>query len=126
MSSLRWRNGTGFSMYESKTQRPLARPAFARRLAVHTLIAMGLIAFSIAVGITGYMFFERLSLLDAFLNAAILLGGMGPVNAPVTDAGKFFSSLFALYAGLVFIVTTALLFTPLLHRLMHRLHWDDK
>jgi hypothetical protein len=116
----------GFTMYESKTQRPLTRPVFARRLVIHSLIAMGLIAVSIAMGITGYICFEHLSPLDAFLNAAMLLGGMGPVNAPVTDAGKLFAGLFALYAGLVFIVTAALLFTPLLHRLMHRFHWDDK
>ena len=75
---------------------------------------------------TGYCCFEHLSPLDAFLNAAMLLGGMGPVNAPVTDAGKLFAGFFALYAGLVFIVTAALLFTPLLHRLMHHFHWDDK
>jgi hypothetical protein len=51
---------------------------------------------------------------------------MGPVDPPVTDAGKLFAGFFALYAGLVFILVAALLFTPLLHRLMHRLHWDDK
>jgi hypothetical protein len=113
-------------MYESKTQRPLTRPVFARRLVIHSLIAVGLIVVSIAIGITGYICFEHLAPLDAFLNAAMLLGGMGPVNAPVTDAGKLFAGLFALYAGLVFIVTAALLFTPLLHRLMHRFHWDDK
>jgi hypothetical protein len=113
-------------MYESKTQQPLARKIFARRLVLHTLIALGLIAASIAMGVAGYMCFEHLSPLDAFLNAAMLLGGMGPVNAPVTDAGKLFAGLFALYAGLVFIVTAALLFTPLLHRLMHRFHWDDR
>ncbi len=113
-------------MYESKTQRPLARQLFARRLMLHTAIALGLIAVSIAMGMTGYVYFEHLSPLDAFLNAAMLLGGMGPVTAPVTDAGKLFAGIFALYAGLVFIVTAALLFTPLLHRLMHRFHWDDK
>jgi hypothetical protein len=64
--------------------------------------------------------------LDGFLNSAMLLGGMGPVNNPVTPAGKLFAGLFALYAGLVFIVTAALLFTPLVHRLMHRFHWVDK
>ena len=80
-------------MYESKTQRPLARRIFARRLGVHTLIAFGLIAVSIAMGIAGYMCFEHLSPLDAFLNAAMLLGGMGPVNAPVTDAGKLFAGV---------------------------------
>jgi hypothetical protein len=113
-------------MYESKTHRPLARPVFLRRLLFHAFIAVGLIAASLAMGITGYVCFEHLSWLDAFLNAAMLLGGMGPVNPPVTDAGKLFAGLFALYAGLVFIVTAALLFTPLLHRLMHRFHWDDK
>ena len=113
-------------MYESKTQQPLARRIFARRLLMHTSIALGLIAFSIAMGMAGYVSFEHLSWLDAFLNASMLLGGMGPVNAPVTDAGKLFAGLFALYAGLVFIVTAALLFTPLLHRLLHRFHWDEK
>ena len=113
-------------MYEPKTRRTLARPVFVRRLALHTLIALGLIAFSIAVGMAGYHGLEHLPWLDAFLNASMLLGGMGPVNPPVTDGGKLFAGIFALYAGLVFIVTAALLFTPLLHRLMHRFHWDDK
>jgi hypothetical protein len=113
-------------MYEPKTQPPVNRQTFLRRVWRHLAIAIGLIAFSVAMGMTGYVCFEHLSWLDAFLNAAMLLGGMGPVNAPVTDAGKLFAGLFALYAGLVFIVTAALLFTPLLHRLMHRFHWDDK
>ncbi|MEO8019550.1 MAG: hypothetical protein ABI769_17200 [Pseudomonadota bacterium] len=113
-------------MYESNNARPIARPRFAKRVLAHFAIALGLIAFSVAMGMTGYVYFEHLPWLDAFLNAAMLLGGMGPVNAPVTDAGKLFAGLFALYAGLVFIVTAALLFTPLLHRLMHHFHWDDK
>ena len=113
-------------MYEQKSEPPLLRKFFARRMCQHALIAIGLVAFSIAVGIAGYICFEHLSPLDAFLNAAMLLGGMGPVNAPLTDGGKLFAGIFALYAGLVFIVTAALLFTPLLHRLMHRFHWDDK
>jgi hypothetical protein len=113
-------------MYEPKKQSPLPRPRFLRRLLAHAVIAMGLIGVSVAIGMAGYCGFEHLSPLDGFLNTAMLLGGMGPVNAPVTDAGKLFAGLFALYAGLVFIVTAALLFTPLLHRVMHRFHWDDK
>ena len=113
-------------MYEPKSEPPLMRKFFARRLCQHALIAVGVVAFSIALGMTGYCGFESLSPLDAFLNTAMLLGGMGPVNAPVTDAGKLFAGLFALYAGMVFIVTVALLFTPLLHRLMPHFHWDDK
>jgi len=72
------------------------------------------------------MFFEKLAWRDAFLNAAMLLGGMGPVNPPQTDGGKLFAGIYALYAGLVFIITAALLFTPILHRLLHKFHWDDK
>ncbi|HYJ42665.1 MAG TPA: hypothetical protein VEW08_17875 [Steroidobacteraceae bacterium] len=113
-------------MYEQKSDPPLIRKFFARRLCIHVLIAFGLIAFSIALGMAGYSGLEHLSPLDSFLNTAMLLGGMGPVNPPVTDSGKLFAGLFALYAGLVFIVTAALLFTPLLHRLMHHFHWDDK
>jgi hypothetical protein len=113
-------------MYESKRQDPVTRPLFVRRLLLHTSLALAPIAVSVAIGMSGYVGLEHLSPLDAFLNTAMLLGGMGPVNAPDTPAGKLFAGFFALYAGLVFIVTAALLFTPLLHRLMHRFHWDDK
>jgi hypothetical protein len=56
----------------------------------------------------------------------MLLGGMGPVNMPQTVAGKLFAGLYALYAGLAFIVTAAILLTPILHRLLHMFHWDEK
>jgi len=92
----------------------------------HGLAAIGLLGGSLGLGMLGYRSFEHLGWSDAFLNAAMLLGGMGPVNPPLSEAGKLFAGLYALYAGLVFIVTAALLFTPLLHRLMHRFHWDDK
>ncbi len=113
-------------MYESKYQQPLASAGVARRLLGHLLVAVGLLGVSLALGMIGYVLFENLSWLDAFLNAAMLLGGMGPVNPPQTGAGKLFAGFYALYAGLVFIVTAALLFTPILHRLIHRFHWDEK
>jgi hypothetical protein len=55
----------------------------------------------------------------------MLLGGMGPIHSPVTDSGKVFAGLYALYAGLVFLVAAALLFAPVLHRLLHRFHWEQ-
>lgn len=113
-------------MYETRKETPLTRPGFWRRLMRHAALAVSLIVVSLGIGMAGYCGFEHLPLLDGFLNSAMLLGGMGPVNAPVTPAGKLFAGFFALYAGLVFIVTAALLFTPLLHRLMHRFHWPDK
>jgi hypothetical protein len=113
-------------MYETKTEQLPARRRFLRRLAFHGMIAAGVIVFSLALGMAGYCKFEGMSALDGFLNTAMLLGGMGPVDPPKTPEGKLFAGFFALYAGLVFIVTAALLFTPLLHRVLHRLHWDIK
>ncbi len=93
-------------------------------MARHGLVALGLLVASLGIGIAGYSTFEHLSFLDAFLNAAMLLGGMGPVNAPATPAGKLFAGLYALYAGLVFIVSAGLLLAPAMHRVLHRLHLD--
>ena len=113
-------------MYESKKQALLPRARFARRLLGHFLVAVGVLGVSLAIGMLGYAVFERLPWIDAFLNAAMLLGGMGPVNPPQTQAGKLFAGCYALYAGLVFIVTAALLLTPMPQRLLHRFHWDEK
>jgi hypothetical protein len=114
------------AMYESRKQAPLAPTEFVKRLLGHAAFALGLIAASLAVGMLGYVGFEDLTWIDAFLNSAMLLGGMGPVNPPQTETGKLFAGLYALYAGLAFIVTAALLVTPVLHRLLHRFHWDEK
>lgn len=113
-------------MYESRQHKPLPTRAFASRLATHVMAALALLAFSLALGMAGYMELEQLSALDAFLNSAMLLGGMGPVTIPVTAAGKLFAGSYALYAGLVFIVTAALIFTPIVHRVLHKFHWDDE
>ena len=113
-------------MYEARRQIPLPRAGFVKRLLGHLGVAVGLLLASLAMGMLGYVYFEHLPWVDAFLNAAMLLGGMGPVNPPKSSAGKVFAGVYALYAGLVFIITAALLFTPLLHRLMHRFHWNEK
>ena len=72
----------------------------------------------------GYRYYERLPWLDAFLNAAMLLGGMGPVEDPQTAGGKLFAGLYALYAGPVFLVATAIILAPVVHRLLHKFHWE--
>ncbi len=113
-------------MYESGKQVPLARPEFVKRLLGHGAFALGLIVVSLAIGILGYMEFENLTWVDAFLNAAMLLGGMGPVHPPQTDAGKLFAGFYALYAGLAFIITAGLMIAPVLHRFLHRFHWDSR
>jgi hypothetical protein len=111
-------------MYESRRDRPLPLGRFLERLGRHFGAVLILLAISLAIGMAGYIHFEGLAWRDAFLNAAMLLGGMGPVNAPRTDAGKLFAGLYALFAGLVFIFSAGILLAPLLHRLFHTLHWD--
>lgn len=113
-------------MYESKTQAPLPRAAFAKRLLLHVSLAIALLMLSLGAGMLGYSRLEGLSFLDAFLNAAMLLGGMGPIHPPATSPGKLFAGLYALYAGLVFIVAAALIFTPVIHRVLHKFHWDSR
>ena len=112
-------------MYETRKQ-PLLRPRdFLRRVLGHLAAVCVLLLGSVAIGMAGYMHFERLSALDAFLDTSMLLGGMGPVHIPVTDDGKLFAGFFALYAGIVFIATAALLLGPMAHRVLHRFHLDN-
>jgi len=113
-------------MYESRRQQPLTHGTFVQRLALHAACAVALVIGSLAIGMVGYHLLEHLSWIDAFLNSAMLLGGMGPVNPPTSDGGKLFAGLYALYAGLVFIVSAGLMFAPVLHLLMHRFHFDEK
>lgn len=113
-------------MYESRRHKPIPRAHFVRRLLGHFLVAAGLLTVSLGAGMAGYGYFEHLPWRDAFLNAAMLLGGMGPVNSPQSGGGKLFAGLYALYAGLVFLVVLAIILTPLIHRLLHTFHWEDQ
>jgi hypothetical protein len=102
------------------------RRIFWRRMLVHTGLALGLLGFSLGLGMWGYEHFEHLHWRDAFLNAAMLLGGMGPVETDLSAPGKLFAGVFALYSGLVVIAVTGLLLGPGVHHLMHRVHWDEE
>ncbi len=113
-------------MYEHRGTRPIPTRSFLRRLAAHLAVATSVVAISLLLGMAGYSHFEDLAWRDAFLNSAMLLGGMGPVDAPRTPGGKVFAGLYALYCGLVFLVAAGVLFAPLLHRLLHHFHWADE
>ena len=112
--------------YERRGQRLLDGRHFARRMVAHLVVSLASLAVSLLLGIAGYVGFEHLTWTDAFLNAAMLLGGMGPVNAPQTQGGKIFAGVYALFAGLVLLVAAGVVVTPLVHRLLHRFHFEEK
>ena len=112
-------------MYETRNTKLLPRMRFLQRLGLHVLAAIGLVSASLLIGMAGYAYFEELDWRDAFLNSAMLLGGMGPVDAPNTAGGKVFAGLYALYAGLVFIGAAGLMLIPVAHRLLHKFHLDE-
>jgi len=112
-------------VYEPKGHPPLSRGQFVRRVLRHVAAAIALLLFSIVIGMAGYEYFEHLPWRDAFLNSAMLLGGMGPVDPPKTDGGKLFAGLYALYAGLVFLFAAGVALAPVLHRVLHQFHWEQ-
>jgi hypothetical protein len=99
---------------------------FWQRMLLHGSLSMVLLLSSLAGGMLGFMHFEHLGWRDAFLNASMLLSGMGPVDTALSDNGKVFAGLYALYSGLVVIAVAGLLLTPGVRRVMHRVHWDDE
>lgn len=111
-------------MYEHRDQEPLSRGQFALRMLRHGAAATLIIAGSLAFGMWGYHRFGRESWLDAFVNSTMLLGGMGQVGTIDSESGRLFSGLFALYAGMVFLVLIATILTPVIHRVLHRFHWE--
>jgi hypothetical protein len=112
-------------MYESYRQPMITRRAYLIRQARSILFASGLLGLSLALGIAGYMAFDQLSLVDAFLNASMILGGMGPVAPLTNDTAKWFAGLYALYSGIIFLVAVGVIAAPAYHRFLHRLHLDD-
>ncbi len=110
--------------YERRAQRPLPRHHFIGRLLAHFVVSLALVAVSLVIGMAGYHHYEHLGWIDAFLNASMLLGGMGPVNSPQSDAGKVFAGMYALYSGMIFLIAFGIILAPVLHRILHRFHWE--
>jgi len=111
--------------YEHRSQPVLPRSLFIRRIIYHALLALSVVIVSLGAGILGYRLFAGLSWIDALLNAAMILGGMGPVNELSGDSGKLFASFYALYSGIAFLAIAAVLIAPFAHRLLHSLHLED-
>lgn len=113
-------------VFEHGAEAVISLRQFAVRLAHSGALVIGLVAASLFVGMLGYHLLEGLSWIDAFLNASMLLGGMGPVEVPTTFGGKLFSGLYALYCGLVVIFAAGLMLAPVAHRILHKFHMEGR
>jgi len=111
--------------FESHAEPLLSQAAFLRRLAKNILAAGALIGVSLFGGMLGYRGFEGMSWIDAFVNAAMILSGMGPLSPLNTFNGKLFAGCYALYSGLVVVVSLGITLAPVIHRVMHRFHLPD-
>ncbi|MHB8905973.1 MAG: hypothetical protein ACYC4T_06190 [Melioribacteraceae bacterium] len=112
--------------YENKNEPLLPRRLFIQRAINHLLLGILTIFISLMIGILGYRFIEGMSWIDSLLNASMILGGMGPVGEMHRDAGKFFASMYALFSGIVFLVTVGIIIAPAVHRFLHRLHVEEE
>jgi hypothetical protein len=111
-------------MFEHHHEKLLPRRAFLKRIAKYALISLSIVIFSLVIGMIGYNVFAGYSWVDSFLNAAMLMGGMGPVGILLTNSGKIFAGIYALYCGLVELVAIGIFAAPIVHRFLHHFHLE--
>lgn len=109
-------------MFEHRSAPVISKFNFTKRIIHWLLVTLALLTVSLAVGVWGYRYFEGMPWLDALLNAAMILGGMGEVSPLNTDGGKIFASLYAIYCGLLLVVCGGFLLVPVFHRVLHLFH----
>ena len=110
----------------NEADRGRLKAKFVRHLRTNVLIALALLGVSLVIGMIGYHQLAPMGWTDAFVNAAMILGGMGPTDPLKNDAEKWFAGLYALYCGVVFIATAGLVLAPVGARILHRFHLDQK
>jgi len=110
----------------STATRNARRQMFWQRMVTHGAISISLLLTSLAIGMIGYRQTEHMTWTDAFVNASMILSGMGPIRTDLSEAGKVFAGIYALYSGILVIAIAGLLLAPAVHRVMHRVHWDDQ
>jgi hypothetical protein len=113
-------------MFEHHTDPLASSSEFRQRLMRFGSFATGIILLSLGIGILGYHYIVHLPWVDSLLNAAMLLGGMGPVDTIDLDTTpeKLFASFYALFSGVVFLVAVGVIATPIFHRFLHRFHLE--
>jgi len=102
----------------------LPRKIFLQRVIRNACLGVGFIFFCLFVGMLGYHEFEKMAWVDAFVNAAMILSGMGPVSTLQTDGGKIFAGCYALFSGIALISILGLIFAPVVRRFLHKYHLE--
>ena len=113
-------------MFEHKHQKLVPMTVFMRRMAVHVVLVIVLVVGVLSIGVIGYHFLAGLPWVDSLLNASMILGGMGEIDPLPDTAAKIFASVYALFSGLVFIVIMGIFLAPIMHRVLHSFHMEDK
>ena len=109
-----------------KRHHKLASPeVFSQRLLRHGVLAFGTILAALAIGMAGYMGFEGMGFIDAFVNSAMILSGMGPMGELQFDGAKIFAGIYAIVCGLLIFAIAGLMLVPVFHRILHDFHVDD-
>lgn len=112
-------------MYEHRKQPLASRKTFLLRLTRNLLVSFVIIIVCLSIGILGYHYTDKIPWIDSLHNASMILSGMGPVVNITSDIGKYFSSFYALFSGIVFVSNISLLLAPLAHRLFHRMNLEE-
>ncbi len=113
-------------MYEKVGDKLIPWPRFARRMALSLALTLGIVLLALAAGTVGYHAIAGLAWVDALLNAAMILTGMGPVDPMRNDASKLFATAYALFSGVVFLSAVGIVLAPVFHRVVHAFHIDDE
>ena len=111
-------------MFEHSKTRLATRKVFRNRLIKFSLISAAIFSLSLFIGVAGYHYFAGLGWVDSFLNASMILGGMGPVDMLKNDTAKIFAGCYSLFSGVAFLSAMAIFLTPILHRFLHKFHLD--
>ena len=113
-------------MFEHHTKPLLPRKVYYQRLARSAALGAVVLISSLGLGMLGYHVLEKLSWIDAFLNASMILSGMGPVATLQTEAGKIFAGCYALFSGIALISIMGIIFAPVVHRFLNKFHLEDE
>ncbi len=126
MAKRRRKSKPDWLSYERRHDELAPRSVFVKRIVASLVVALGLICVALLIGIAGYHYLAGFNWIDSLLEASMILGGMGPIKELPNDAAKIFASVYALFSGLLLIAMMGIILAPVIHRVMHKFHVDEK